>query len=96
MHIDLSHHGLHVAGISPQSRESHQRFSVQHKLSFPLLVDSDKQVIKSYGVNGPLGIGVRRVSFLIDQQQIITTSVQADFRINRHIDWLKDLLDKRR
>jgi peroxiredoxin Q/BCP len=96
MHSDLSRDGLHIAGISPQSRESHQRFSAQYKLSFPLLVDSDKQVIKSYGVNGPLGIGVRRASFLIDQQQFITTSVQADFRINRHIDWLKDLLDKRR
>jgi peroxiredoxin Q/BCP len=96
MHTDLIHHGLHIAGISPQSRESHQRFSAQHKLSFPLLVDLDKRVIKSYGVNGPIGIGVRRVSFLIDQQQIITTSVQADFRINRHIDWLKDLLDKHR
>jgi hypothetical protein len=36
------------------------------------------------------------VSFLINEQQIITNSVKADFRINRHIDWLSNLLDSRR
>jgi len=94
MQDDLSNQGLNVVGVSPQSKESHQRFSAQYKLGFPLLVDADKQVIKAYGVNGPFGIGVRRASFLIDQQQTIVACIRADFRINRHIEWLKLRLDR--
>jgi len=35
-------------------------------LPFTLLSDEHKTVIKMYGLAGPLGIGVRRASFLVD------------------------------
>jgi peroxiredoxin len=42
-----------------------------------------------YDVNGPLGLGVRRVTYLIDQARIIRAAVKADFRINQHEDFAR-------
>ena len=66
MHAEIHGAGLRVVGISPQSPESHAKFKAQYSLPFTLLSDAEKQVIKMYGVNGPLGIAVRRATFLID------------------------------
>jgi thioredoxin-dependent peroxiredoxin len=81
---DLVKHGLNAAGISPQSAESHREFRAKHNLPFTLLSDADKSVIEMYEVNGPLGFGVRRVTYLIDQARMIRDALLADFRINRH------------
>jgi peroxiredoxin len=53
------------------------------------LSDEDKSVIKMYGVNGPLGIGVRRATYLIDGSRRIHDAVLADFRIGRHSDFVR-------
>ena len=42
---------------------------------------SDKFVIRMYDVLGPLGFGVRRATYLIDQARYIRAAVLADFRI---------------
>ncbi len=75
---------LRIVGISPQSPESHAKFRAKYQLPFTLLSDQQKEVIKMYGVNGPLGIGVRRATFLIDGSRRIRDVVLADFRIGRH------------
>ncbi|MDX1443522.1 MAG: peroxiredoxin [Gammaproteobacteria bacterium] len=80
---------IQVLGISPQGEESHRRFRAEHGLEFPLLCDEDKKVIKAYDCDGPLGIGVRRVSYLIDTDGVIRDAVKADFRIGRHIEFFQ-------
>ena len=75
---------LRLAGISPQSPESHRSFREKYKLPFTLLSDVDRFVIKMYGVQGPLGFGVRRATLLIDQARHIQDAVVADFRIGEH------------
>jgi peroxiredoxin len=42
-----------------------------------------------YGVNGPLGIGVRRATYLIDGGRRVRDVVLADFRIGRHVDFVR-------
>ena len=81
---ELHRAGLSVAGISPQSADSHRSFSEHYQLPFTLLADSDKSVIRMFDVNGPLGIGVRRATFLIDSSRLIRKAVLADFRIAKH------------
>jgi peroxiredoxin Q/BCP len=76
--------GLRVAGVSPQTPESHRAFREKYKLPFTLLADVDRFVIKMYGVQGPLGFGVRRTTYLIDQARHIQDAVVADFRIGEH------------
>lgn len=89
LHTQILGAGLRVVGISPQSAESHQKFSQQYSLPFTLLSDEDKTVIRAYGVDGPLGIGVRRATFLIDAKQKVLDAVLADLRIGRHREFVE-------
>src|SRR5512146_668475 len=84
LHMELKAAGLTVAGVSPQTPESHRAFRDKYKLPFALLADVDRFVIKMYGVQGPFGFGVRRATFLIDQARYVQDSVLADFRIAEH------------
>jgi peroxiredoxin Q/BCP len=78
--------GLTIAGISPQSPESHRRFRAEHGLPFTLLSDEDKTVIRRYDCDGPFGLGVRRATYLVDEDGTIRDAVLADFRIGRHLE----------
>lgn len=89
LHTQILSAGLKVVGISPQSMQSHQRFREQHSLPFTLLSDEDKSAIRAYDVDGPLGIGVRRATFLIDGKRRIVDAVLADLRISRHQEFVQ-------
>jgi thioredoxin-dependent peroxiredoxin len=86
---ELKNAGLRVVGISPQSPGSHARFRSKYNLPFALLSDEDKAVIKMYGVNGPLGFGVRRATYLIDGSRRIRDAVLADFAVGRHTAFVR-------
>src|SRR5438105_13303836 len=88
LHAEIQEAGLSVAGVSPQGPESHRAFREQHKLPFVLLSDVDKCVIRMYDVRGPLGFGVRRATYLVDQARYIRSAVLADFRISQHEDFI--------
>jgi thioredoxin-dependent peroxiredoxin len=62
--------GMPLVGISPQSVESHERFTGEHGLTVPLLSDPDKRVAHAYGVVGPGGF-IRRAIFLIDRDGVV-------------------------
>jgi peroxiredoxin Q/BCP len=86
---EIKNAGLRVVGISPQSPPTHAKFRSKYDLPFALLSDEDKEVIKMYGVNGPLGFGVRRATYLIDGSRRIRDAVLADFGIGRHVDFVR-------
>mmetsp|Transcript_23284 Transcript_23284/g.31876 ORF Transcript_23284/g.31876 Transcript_23284/m.31876 type:complete len:147 (-) Transcript_23284:23-463(-) len=56
--------GIVVLGVSADDKASHQAFSTENKLPFPLLVDTDLSIIKSYDVDG--GGYAERVTYVID------------------------------
>lgn len=89
---DLVTARLRVVGVSPQDAASHQRFAAKHGLNFPLLADPDKKAVKAYDVDGPLGFGVRRGTYLIDADGTIRDSVLADLRIAEHEAFVKRAL----
>lgn len=89
IHDDLVAVGLQVVGVSPQDPESHARFRKEHDLPFTLLSDPDKIAIKMYDVDGPLGVGVRRATFLISQDRTIKDAMLADIRISRHNEFIE-------
>jgi peroxiredoxin Q/BCP len=80
---------LRVVGVSPQDTDSHRRFAEKHNLNFTLLSDTDKRVIKAYDLDGPLGLGVRRGTYLIGTDGTIRDSVLADLRIGAHEAFVK-------
>lgn len=89
---DLRAVGLQVAGVSPQDEASHRRFRAQQRLPFPLLSDEKKEVIRMYDVDGPLGIGVRRATYLINQDRKIHDAVQADFMLSKHVEFMEKVV----
>jgi peroxiredoxin Q/BCP len=95
LHTKILSAGLKVVGISPQSPDSHRRFREQHSLPFTLLSDEDKAVIRRYDVDGPLGIGVRRATFLLDAKRRIVDAVLADLQIRRHQEFVQKAIAAR-
>jgi|SRR5580658_9379673 peroxiredoxin Q/BCP len=92
MHEELRASGLAVAGVSPQSPARHRAFREKYALPYTLLADPDKAVVKMYQVNGLLGIGVRRATFLIDRGRMIRDAILADFRISKHVEFIRNAL----
>ncbi len=84
---------IRILGISPQSAASHARFAERFGLDFPLLSDPDKSIIRRYGVDGPLGIGVRRVTFLVGQDGHIARRVVSDLFLGSHKAFIASVLD---
>ena len=89
IHRDIQAVGLNVVGISPQDAASHAKFREEYDLPFILLSDPDKIAIKMFEVDGPFGVGVRRATFLIDQDHTIKDAVLADVRISRHTEFIE-------
>ena len=69
--------GAVVLGVSPDSVESHRKFTAKHSLPFPLLADQDHALQAAYGVRRPKSLygrtflGVERSTFLIDGKGVI-------------------------
>lgn len=89
MHDEIAAAGMRVVGIAPQDAASHARFRAKHGLQFTLLADPEKTAIRAYDVDGPLGIGVRRATFLVGADGCIKDAVLADIRIGRHEEFIR-------
>ena len=92
LHQDLLKANLRVVGVSPQGTDSHRRFAEKYGLNFTLLSDPDKRVTKAYKLDGPLGIGVRRGTYLIGKEGRIRDSVLADLRIGAHETFVRNAI----
>jgi peroxiredoxin len=60
-----------------------------------LLSDETKEVIKMFGVNGPMGFWVQRVTFLIDQDRTVRGKVKAHFSIAEHEAFIRKAIEIR-
>lgn len=89
LHQFVEEAGLELAGISPQSPESHHAFQDKYQLTFPLLSDVERLVVRMYEVQGPLHLGVRRATFLIDPKRSIRDVVVSDLRIGLHAAFVR-------
>ena len=75
---DLQQAGYEVLGVSVDSEASHQKFINKHTLPFPLIADTEKQLVQLFGVwqektmMGKRYMGTVRTTFLTDEQGVIT------------------------
>ena len=92
-HDALREVGVRVLGVSPQGRDSHRRFRESYQLPFALLSDPSRKVIEAFGVNGPLGFGVRRATFLIGPDRTIRTRAVADVFLGSHLELIQAAID---
>ncbi len=77
---DFERLNAQVLGVSPDSIETHKKFSEQYKFTFPLLSDADGKMRALYGTN--------RITYLIDKSGIIRY-IQEGIPENK--DFLKEL-----
>lgn len=67
----LSQQGFVVLGVSTDDEKSHLKFINKHNLPFPLIADTDRKIVESYGVwveknmYGKKYMGVARKTFII-------------------------------
>ena len=87
-----------ILGISPDSVNSHKKFSEKYKLPFNLLADEEKVVIEKYGVwkeksmYGRKYMGVERTTFIIDEKgkiKKIFNKVKVEGHENEVLEILK-------
>jgi peroxiredoxin Q/BCP len=67
---DLSKAGVQVIGVSTDTVEAQKKFEQKQKLPFTLLADSDKKLVKAFGVSTLLGFSSRQ-AFLIKDGNVI-------------------------
>jgi len=79
---DLKSKGFEVIGVSPDSEKSHENFKNKHSLPFPLIPDTEKEVLNAYGVwgekknYGRTYMGVHRKTFIISEKGIIEKIIE--------------------
>ena len=91
----LQEKGFAILGVSPDSERKHQNFIKKYDLPFPLLADTEQQVLKAYGVWGEKQMygrtyeGVFRTTFVIDEEGVI----QQVFNKVKTKDHARQILD---
>jgi len=73
-HDTMLNKGYAVIGVSSDSEKSHKNFAEKYSLPFPLIADTNKKIIKDYGVwqekslYGRSYMGIARTTFVIDEE----------------------------
>lgn len=69
--------GFKIIGVSADSERSHQKFAEKFELPFPLIPDTEREVINAFGVWGPKKFmgrsydGIHRATFIIDEEGVV-------------------------
>jgi peroxiredoxin Q/BCP len=89
--------GYVVLGVSPQGRDSHERFAQKYTLNFPLLMDEDHTVAEAYDAwgekknYGKTYVGLKRSTFVIDEDGSISEA-QYNVKAKGHVARLRESL----
>jgi thioredoxin-dependent peroxiredoxin len=89
--------GAVVVGVSADSVDSHLKFAQKYGLSFPLLSDEKKDILKAYGVwkeksmYGRKYFGIERTTFIIDEKGIVR-QIFNKVKVDGHTDELRAVL----
>ena len=73
----LKEKGFEVLGVSADTQKRQQNFKKKYNFPYPLLADTEKEVINAYGVWGPKKFmgrefdGIHRTTFVIDEKGYI-------------------------
>lgn len=74
-----------VVGVSADKTEIQQRFIDKFELTFPMIADTAKEIIDSYGAREVLGVTAKRSTFLIDPEGRIAR-VWSKVKVEGHAD----------
>lgn len=78
----LMKQGYKVIGVSADNEKSHVKFIEKFELPFPLIADTEKEILQAYGVWGPKKFmgrtydGIHRTTFIIDEKGVISEVIE--------------------
>lgn len=75
---------IQVIGVSADSVKSHEAFADKYDLPFPLIADTDRDIMERYEVKGKFG-NAKRITYLIDEDGTID-EVLRDVDVQNHAD----------
>jgi peroxiredoxin Q/BCP len=87
----LEKKGAVVIGVSADSVASHKKFADKYALTFPLLSDEKKEMVKKYGVwkeksmYGKKYMGIERTTFVIDGKGVIS-HIFPKVKVDGHVE----------
>lgn len=90
--------GVQVIGVSADSEKRHQNFREKYNLPFPLVADTEKEVIGKYGVwgekkfMGKVYDGILRTTFIIDEQGKVAHVIDK-VKTKTHTDQINELIN---
>lgn len=95
-HAVLQKAGFKILGISMDSEKKHTNFIEKHSLPFPLLADTEKEMVNAYQVYGPKKMfgkvkdGIHRTTFVINEKGVIE-HVIGKVKAKEHADQILEL-----
>ncbi len=95
---ELIKKGFEVIGVSPDTEQSHQNFAGKYELPFNLIADTDKKILKDYGVWGEKNMfgkkymGVLRTTYVIDEESMIE-KVFTQVKTKNHTQQILESMD---
>jgi peroxiredoxin Q/BCP len=87
----LKRAGAAVVGVSRDSVKSHAKFAAKYDLPYPLLSDTEGEMLEAYGVwqkksfMGKSFMGIVRSTFLVDGKGVIR-KVWEKVKVEGHVD----------
>jgi peroxiredoxin Q/BCP len=81
-YAELQKAGYSILGVSADSEKSHTKFIEKYELPFPLLADTNHEVIKAFGAWGHKKFmgreyeGILRLTFVINEEGIIEKVIE--------------------
>lgn len=81
-YAELKSRGYELLGVSDDSKRKQSNFKKKYALPFPLLADTDRQVINSFGVWGEKKFmgrvfdGIHRTTFVIDENGVVEKVIE--------------------
>ncbi len=75
---ELQDAGYHLLGVSADSEKRQANFKNKYKLPFPLVADTDRTILNTFGVWGPKKFmgksydGIHRTTFIIDENGMVS------------------------
>ena len=92
----LTKAGVKIIGVSADAVDKHAKFATQFSLPFPLIADTEKEILKAYGAWGQKNLygrkylGIKRTTFLVNEDGIIHHVIKKP-RTGNHAN---EILDK--
>ncbi|WP_339831698.1 thioredoxin-dependent thiol peroxidase [uncultured Altibacter sp.] len=75
---DLQKAGYEILGVSKDTQRKQKNFKEKYNFPYPLLADTEKEVINAFGVWGPKKFmgrtfdGIHRITFILDEKGVVS------------------------